>query len=153
MITHLEPDILECEDKWALGSITTNKASGGDGIPVELFEILKDDAVKVLHSVCQQIWKTQQWPQDWKRSVFIPISKKGNAKQRSDYRTIVLISHASKVMLKILQARLQQYVNRELPDVQVGFRKGRGTRDQFANICCIINKSKRVPKKHLFLLY
>ena len=112
--------------KWALESITTNKSSGGDGIPVELFQILKDDAVKVLHSVCQQIWKTQQWPQDWKRSVFIPIPKKGTAKECSHYRTIALISHASKVLLKILQARLQQYVNRELPDVQAGFRKGRG---------------------------
>ena len=111
-----------------------NKASGGDGIPVELFQILKDDAVEVLHSICQQIWKTQQWPQDWKRSGFIPISKKGNAKDCSDYRTIALISHASKVMLKILQARLQQYVNCELPDDQAGFRKGRGTRDQIANI-------------------
>ena len=152
MITHLETDILECEVKWALESITTNKASGGDGIPVELFQIL-DDAVKVLHSICQQIWKTQQWPQDWKRSVFIPIPKKGSAKECSNYLTIALISHASKVMLKILQARLQQYVNRELPDVQAGFRKGRGTRDQIANICWIIKKSKRVPEKHLFLLY
>ena len=114
MITHLEPDILESEAKWALESITTNKASGGDRIPVELFQILKDDAVKVLHSICQQIWKTQQWPQDWKRSVFIPIPKKGNAKECSNYRTVALISHASKVMLKILQARLQQYMNREL---------------------------------------
>ena len=113
MITHLEPDILECEVKGALESITTNKVSGGDGIPVELFQIPKDDAVKVLHSICQQIWKTQQWPQDWKRSVFIPIPKKGNAKQCSNYSTIALISHASKVMLKILQARLQQYVNHE----------------------------------------
>ena len=121
VITHLEPDILECEVKWALGSITTNKASGGDGIPVELFQILEDDGVKVLHSICQQIWKTQQWPQDWKRLVFIPIPKKGNGKECSKYHTIVLISHASKVMLKILQARLQQYVNRELPDVQAGF--------------------------------
>ena len=129
VITHLEPDILECEVKWALESITTNKASGGDGIPVELFQILKDDAVKVLHSVSQQIWKTQQWPQDWKRSVFIPVPKNGNAKECSNYYTIALISHASKVMLKILQARLQQYVNHELPDVQAGFRKGRGTRD------------------------
>ena len=111
MITNLEPDILESEVKWALESITTNKASGGDGIPVELFQILKDDAVKVLHSICQQIWKTQQWPQDWKRSVFIPIPKKGNAKECSNYRTTALISHASKVMLKILQARLQQYMN------------------------------------------
>ena len=111
MTTHLEPDILEFKVKWALGSITTNKASAGDGIPVELFQILEDDAVKVLHSVCQQIWKTQQWPQDWKRSVFIPNPKKGNDKECSNYRTIALISHASKVMLKILQARLQQYVN------------------------------------------
>ena len=117
VITHLEPDILECEVKWALGSITMNKASTGDGIPVELFQILKDDAVKVLHSICQQIWKTQQWSQDWKRSVFIPIPKKGNPKECSNYCIIALISHASKVMLKILQARLQQYVNCELPDV------------------------------------
>ena len=117
VITRLEPDILECEVKWALGSITTNKASGGDGIPVELFQILKDDAVKVLHSICQQIWKTQHWPQDWKRSVFIPIPKKGNAKECSNYCTIVLISHTSKVMLKILQATLQQCVKCELPDV------------------------------------
>ena len=117
-----------------------NKASGSDGIPVELFQILKDDAVKVLHSICQQIWKTQQWPQDWKRSIFIPIPKKGNAKECSNYCTITLISQSSKVMFKILQARLQQYVNRELPDVQAGFRKGRGTRDQIANICWIIEK-------------
>ena len=129
VITHLEPDILESEVKWALGSVTTNKASGGDGIPVELFQILKDDAVKVLYSICQQIWKTQQWPQDWKRSVFIPIPKKGNAKDCSNYCTIALISHASKVMLKILQTSLQQHVNHELSGVQVGFRKGRGTRD------------------------
>ena len=130
-----------------------NKASGGDGILVELFQILKDDAVKMMHSICQQIWKTQQWPQDWKRSVFIPIQKKGSAKECSNYRTIALISHASKVMLKILQTRLQQYVNRELPDVQVGFRKGRGTRDQIANIRWIIEKATRVPEKHLLLLY
>ena len=129
VITHLEPDILECEVKWVLESITRNKASGGDGIPVEVFQILKEDAVKVLHSICQQIWKTQQWTQDWKRSVFILISKKGNATVCSNYRTIVFISYIGKVMLKILQARLQQYVNRELPDVQAGFRKGRGTRD------------------------
>ena len=122
VITCLEPDILEYDVKWALGSITMNKASGGDGIPVELFEILKDDAVKVLHSICQQIWKTQQWPQDWKMSVFIPIPKKGNAKECSNYRTIALISHTSKVMLKIFQASLQQYVSHELPDVQDGFR-------------------------------
>ena len=111
VITNLEPDILESEVKWALESITMNKASGGDGISLELFQILKDDSVKVLHSICQQMWKTLQWPQDWKRSVFIPIPKKGNAKECSNYRTIALISHASKVMLKILQARLQQYVN------------------------------------------
>ena len=134
MLTHLEPDILECEVKWALGSITRNRASGCDGIPVELFQILKDDAVKVLHSIHQQIWKTQQWPQDWKRSVFIPIPKKGNAKECSNYYTIALISHAGQIMLKILHARLQQYVNHEVPDVQDGFRKGRGTRDQIANI-------------------
>ena len=120
VITNLEPDILECEIKWALGSITMNKASGGDGITVELFQILEDDAVKAQHSICQQIWKTQQWPQDWKRSVFIPIPKKGNAKECSNYHTIALISHTSKVILKILQASLQQYVNHELPDVQAG---------------------------------
>ena len=146
MITHLEPNILECEVKWALESITTNKASGGDGIPVELFQILKDDAVKALHSICQQIWKTQRWPQDWKRSVFIPIPKKGNAKKCSNYCTIALISHASKVMLKILQAMLQQYMNGELPDVQAGFRKGRGTRDQIADICWIIIKQENSRK-------
>ena len=132
MITHLEPDILECEVWWALESITTNKASGGDRIPVELYKILKDDAVKVLHSICQQIWKTQQGPQDRKSSVFIPIPKKGNGKECSNYHTIALISHASKAMLKILQARLQQYVNRELPDVQASFRKGRGPGGQIA---------------------
>ena len=129
MITHLEPDILECVVNWALGSITKNKASGGDGIPVELFQILKDDAVKVLHSICQQIWKTQQWPQGWKMSIFIPIPKKGNVKECSNYCTFALISHTSKVMLQILQDRLQQYMNHELPDVQAGFREGRGTRD------------------------
>ena len=129
-----------------------NKVSGSDGIPVELFQILKDDAVKVLHSICQQIWKTQQWPQDWKRLVFIPIPKKGNAKECSNYCTTVLISHASKVMLKILQARLQQYINCELPDVQAGFRKGRGIRDQIANIRWIMEKA-RVSEKHLFLPY
>ena len=145
MITHLKPDILECEVQWALESITTNKASGGDGIPVELLQILKDDAVKVLYSVCQQIWKTQQWPQDWKRSVFIPIPKKGNAKECSNYHTI-----ASKVMLKILQTRLQQYVNHELPDVQAGFRKGRGTRDQIANIHWITEKAREFQKNICF---
>ena len=153
MITHLELGILECEVKWALESITMNKASGSDGIPAELFQVLKDDAVKVLQSTCQQIWKTQQWPWDWKRSVFILISKKGIAKECSNYRTTALISHTSKVMLKIFQARLQQYVNRELPDVQAGFRKGRGTRDQIDNIRWIIKKSKRIPEKHLLLLY
>ena len=153
VIINLQPDILECEVKWALGSIITNKTSGGDGIPVELFQILKDDAVKMLHSICQQIWKTHQWPQDWKRSVFILIPKKGNAKECSYYHTIALISHASKVMLKILQARLQKYVNREIPDVQAGFRKGRGTRDQIANIRWIMEKAREFQKKHLFLLY
>ena len=127
-----------------------NKDSGGDGIPVELFQILKDDAVKVLHSISQQIWKTQQQPQDWKRSVFIPIPKKGNAKECSNYHTIALISHTSKVMLKILQARLQQYVNCELPDVQVGFRKGRGTRDQIANIFWITEKATQLQKNIYF---
>ena len=142
VITHPEPDILECEVKWAVESITMNKASGGDGIAVELFQILKDDAVKVLHSIYKQIWKTQQWPQDWKMSVFIPMPKKGNAKECSNYHTIVVFSHASKVMLKIFQARLQQYVNRELPDVQDGFRKGRGTRDQIAIIHWIMEKAR-----------
>ena len=141
---------MEWEVKWALGSITMNKASGSDGIPVELFHILKDDAVKVLHSICQQIWKTQQWPQDWKRSVFITISKKGNAKEPSNYHSIALISHASKLMLKILQASLQQYVNSELPDVPAGFRKGRGTRDQIFNIGWIIKKARAVQKNISF---
>ena len=127
-----------------------NKASGGDGIPVELIQILKDDAVKVLHSICQQIWKTQQLPHDWKRSVFIPIPKKSNAKECSNYHTIALISQASKGMLNILQARLQQHVNRELPDVQAGFRKGRGTRDQIANICWIIEKAREFQKNIYF---
>ena len=125
-----------------------NKASGGDEIPAEVFQILKDDTVKVLHSVCQQMWKTQQWPQDWKRSVFIPVPKKGNAKECSNYLTIALISQASKVMFKILQARFQQYMNHEIPDVQAGFRKGRETRDQIANIHWIIEKAT-VPEKHL----
>ena len=150
MITHLEPDILECKVKWALGSITMNEASRGDGIPVELFQTLKDDAMKVLQSICQQIWKTQQWPQDWKRSVFIPISRKGNAKECSNYFTIALISHASKVMLKTLQSRLQQYVNCELPDVQAGFRKHRGTRDQIANNRWIIKKARDFQKNIYF---
>jgi len=150
VITYLEPDILECEVKWALGSITMNKASGGDGIPVELFQILKDDSMKVLHSICQQIWKPQQWPQDWKRSVFIPISKKGNAKECSNYHTIALILHTSKVMLKILQVNLQHHMNHELPDVQALFRKGRGTRDQIANNCWIIKKAREFQKNIYF---
>ena len=153
MITHLEADILECEAKWGLGSITTNKASGGDGILAELFQILKYDAVTVLHSVCQQIWKTQQWPQDWKRSVFIPIPKKDSAKQCSNYCTIALISHASKVMHKILHARLQQCMNRELTDVQAGFRKGRGTRDKIANIRWIMEKAREFQKNICFIVY
>ena len=150
VITRLEPDILECEVKWALGSLTMNKASGGDGIPVDLFQILKDDAVKVLHSKGQQIWNTQQWPQHWERSVFILIPEKGNPKECSNYRTIALISHAGKVMLKILQARLQQNVNRELPDIQAGFRKGRGIRDQIANIHRITEKSREFQKNIYF---
>ena len=149
MITHLEPDTLECEVKRALGSITKNEANGDDGIPTKLFQILKEDTVKVLQSICQQIWKTQQWPQDWERSVFIPIPKKGNAKECSNYCTIVLISHSSKVMLKILQVRLQQYVNCELPDVQAGFRKGRRTRDQNPNIHWIIKKSSDLTFRSL----
>ena len=152
MITHVESDILECEVKWALGSITTNKASEGHGILVELFQILKDDAVKVLHSICQQICKTQQWSQDWKRSVFIPIPKKGNARECLNYHTIALISHASKVMLQILQVRLQEYVNQKLPYVQAGFRKGRGTRDQIANIHWITEKV-RVFQKSIYFCF
>ena len=150
MITHLEPDILKCEVTWALGSITMNKASGGDGIPDELFQILKDDAVNVLHLIWQQIWKAQQQPQDWRKSVFIPIPKKGSAKECSHCCTIALISHTSKVMLKILQARLQQYVNREFP---AGFRKGRGTRNQIGNICWIIEEAREFQKKHLLLFH
>ena len=148
MITHQEPDIVEYEVKWALGSFTMNKASGGDGVPVELFQILKDDAVKVLHSICQQIWETQKWPQDWKRSVFIPIPKKGSAKECSNYCTIALISHASKVMLKILQfSKVMLKItsalwNHELPDVQAEFGKGRGIRDQIANICWTTEKAR-----------
>ena len=154
MTTHLEPDILERKAKWILGSTTTNKASGGDGITAEIFQVLKDDAVKVLHSICQQIWKTQQWQQDWKMSVFIPIPKKDNAKECSNYCTIAQFSHASKVMFKVLQAWLQQYVNQELPDIQVGFRKGTGIRDQIANVRWIDHRrSKIVPEKHLLLLY
>ena len=146
VITQLESDILECKVKWTLGSITMNKVSGGDGIPVELFQILKDDAVRVLHSTCRQIWKPQQWPQNWKRSVFIPIPNKGNAKECSNYCTIALISHAIKVMLKIHQARLQQYTNQESSEVQTGYRKGRGTRDQIDSICWIIEKQENSRK-------
>ena len=142
--------ILEREIKWALGSITTNKASGGDRLPAGLFEILKDDAVKVLPSIYQQIWKTQQWPQDWKRSVSIPVPKKDSAKECSNYCTNALTSHASKVMLKILQAMLQQYVNQEVPDVQAGFRKDRGTRDQIANIHWIIEKTREFQENIYF---
>ena len=152
VITHLEPDILECEVKWALGNITTNKASGHDRIPAELLQILKEDAVKMLHSIQQKIWKIHQWPQDWKRSVFIPIPKKGNAKECSNYCTIALISDASKVMLKILQARIQQCVNQELPDVQGGLRKGRRTRTNCQHLLDH-RKSKRIPEEHLFLLH
>ena len=152
VITHLEPDILECEVKWALESITTNKARGGDGIPVELFQILRDDAVKVLHSICQQIWKTQQWPQDWERSVFIPNPKKGSAKEFSNYHTIALMSHASKIMLKILQARLQQYGNQELPDVQRGFRKGRSQRSNCQHLLDH-RESNGISEKYVLLLH
>ena len=146
MITHLEPDILECEVKWALESITMNKASGGDGIPVELLQILKDDAVKVLHSICQQIWKTQQWPQDWKRSVFLPIPKKSNAKECSNYHTIALISQASKVIVEILQARPQQYVNFQM--FKLVLEKADGPEIKFPTSAGS-SKSKRVPEKHL----
>ena len=151
VITDLEPDILECEVKWAFESITTNKASGDDGIPVELFQILNDDAVKVLHSICQQIWKTQQWPQDWKRSVFVPIPNKGNAKECSNYHTIALISHASKVMLKILQARLQQYMNHDFQMFKLVLEKVEEPEIKLPSAGSL--KSKRVPEKHLFLLY
>ena len=152
VVTHLGPDILECKVKWALESITMNKASGGNEILAELFQILKDDAVKVLYSIYQQIWKTQQWPQDWKRTVFISIPKKSNAKECSNYHTIAFISHTTKVILKILQARFQQYMDEELPDVQTGFRKGTGTRNQTANIHWITEKSREFNKKHLLLL-
>ena len=146
VVTHLEPDILECEVKWALRSITMKKASGSDGISAELFQILKEDAVQVLHSICQQIWKIQLQPEYWKRYVFIPIQKKGNAKERSNYHTTVLISHVSEVMHKILQTRFQQYVNRKLPNVQAGFKKGREIRDQTVNICWIIEKAREFQK-------
>ena len=152
VITHLEPDILECEVKWALGSITTNKASGGDGIPVELFQILKDDAVKVLHSICQQIWKTQQWPQDWERSVFIPIPKKGNAKECSNYCTIALISHTSKIMLKILQSRLQQLWTVNFQMFKLVLEKAEEPEIKLPTFVGS-SKSERVPEKHLLLVY
>ena len=152
VVTHLQPDILECEVKWSSGSITTNKASRGDGIPVELFQILKDDAVKVLHSICQQIWKTQQWPRDWERSVFIPIPKKGNAKECSNYRTIVLISHASKVMLKIIQARIQQYVTVNFQMFKLDLEKAE---EPEVKLPTTIGSSKKQEssEKHLLLLY
>ena len=148
--THLETDILECEVKWALGSKTMNKTTGGDGITVELFQILKDDAVKAMHSICQQIWKIQQGPQEWKRSIFIPIPKKGNAKECSNYYTIAHISHTSKVMLKILQVKLHQYMNCELPDVQLVLEKAEEpTRDQIANIC----KKAREFQKNIYFCF
>ena len=150
MFTHLEPDILECEVKLLLGALLGTKLVEVMESPAELVYILKDDAVKVLHSTYQQIWKTQQWPKDWKMSVFIPVPKKGNAKECSDYCTIVLILHASKVMLKILQAKLQQYVSQELPDVQIGFRKGRGSRDQIAYLHC---KEAREFQKNIYLCF
>ena len=150
VITHIEPDILECEVNWDLGRILLNKTSGGYGILAELFQILKDDAVNVLHSICQQIWKAQQWPQDWERSVFITIPKKANAKECSNYHTTVLISYASKVMLKILWAWLQQYMNQELTCVQVSFRKDKGIRDQIANIGWIIEKAREFQKEICF---
>ena len=152
VITHLEPDNMECEVKQALGSITTKKASGGDGILVQLFQILKDDAVQGLHSICQKIWKTQQWPQDWKRSVFIPVPKKGNDKECSSYCTIAFISHASKVMLKILQARLQQYVSQELPRCSSWFQKRQRNQTSNCQYSLDHQRSKRVPEKHLLLL-
>jgi len=150
VITHLEPDILECEVKWALGSITTNKASGGDGIPVELFQILKDDAVKVLHSICQQIWKTQQWPQYWNKSVFIPVPKKGNPKECSNYRKIAFISHARKVMLKNYPSLASTVCELRTSRYSTGFRKGRGTRDQIANIRWLIEKAREFQKNIYF---
>ena len=153
VIIHLEPDILKCEVECTLGSITTNKANRGDKIPVELFQILKGDAIKALDSICLQIWKTQQWPQDWKRSVFVPILKKGNAKECSNNHKVVLISHSSKVMLKILQARFQQYMNQKLTDVQAGFTKSRETTDQIVNTHWIIERTREFQKIYLLLLH
>ena len=153
MVSHPEPVILECEVKWALRSTAVNNANGCNQIPAELFKFLKDNAIKVLHLLCQQIWKTQQWAQDWKRSITILIPKKGSTKECANHWTIALISHASKVMFKILHVRLQHYVNQEFPDVQAGSRKGRGTRDQIANICWIIEKAREFQKKHLSLFH
>ena len=152
VITHLEPDILECEVNWALGSISTNKTGGGDGIPVELFQILKHDAVKVLHSICQQIWKTQQWPQDWKRSVFIPFPKKGNAKECSNYRTIAIISHASKIMLKILQASFNSTWTVNFQMFKLHLEKAEEPENKLPT-SMDYQKSKRVSEKYLLLLY
>ena len=155
MVTHPKPGILECQGKWALGSTAVNKTSGGDGIPAELFKILKGDAIKVLHlcQLYQQIWKIQQWPQDWKRSILIPIPKKDSTKECANHLKIALISHAGNVMLKILHSRLQHYANQELPDVQAGFRKGRGTRDHIANIRQIIEKEREFQKKKNLSLF
>ena len=152
VVSHSEPDILKCEVKWALGRTAVNKASRYDGIPVELFKTLKDDAFKVLFSICQQIWKTQQWPQDWKRSILIPILKKVSTKECANDQTVALISHATKVMLKILHARLQPYANQEIPDIQAGFRKGRGTGDQIANIHWIMEKAREF-QKNIYLCF
>ena len=146
MVCHPEPDILECEVKWALGSTAVNKTSECSGIPVKLFKTLKDDAIKVLHSICQQIWKTQEWPQDWKRSILTLIPKKGSTKECSSHQTVALISHASKIMLKILHAKFRHYVNQEVLDVQAGFKKGRGARDQIANIHWIIEKAREFQR-------
>ena len=153
MVSHPEPDIQECEVKWALGSTAVNKASGCDGIPMELFKTLQDDVIKALHSICQRIWKTQQWSQDWKRSIITQIPKKSSPKECANHQAIALISHASKVMLKILHPRLQHYVNQELPDAQTGFKTGRGTRNQIANICWIIKKPREFQKKHPHLFH
>ena len=152
VVSHPEPDILESEVKRALRSTAVNKASGFNELPAELFRSLKEDAIKVLHSLCQQIWKTRQWSQDWKRSILIPVPKKGSTKECANHRTIALISHASKVMLKIFHARLQYYVNQELPDVQAGFRKGSGTRDQIGNIWWIIEKARDFRKSSISVL-
>ena len=152
VITHLEPDILECEIKWALGSITMNKASGDDGIPVELFQILKDDAVKVLHSICMEIWKTQQWPQDWKRSIFISVAKKGNAKECSDYHTITLISHTNKVMLKFSQTRFQQYMNENFQMFKLDLEKAQELEIKLPTSAGS-SKKQEFQKNLLFLLY